>query len=64
MEEQPSTDQASKLEDLQVRQKWDIRIFEEREALRNNLCEQPVLLEQRFFSLGRYIAKLHQEKKQ
>ena len=32
------------LEDLQVRQKWDIRIFEEREKLSSALCEQPVVL--------------------
>lgn len=44
------------LEELRARQKWDIRVFEEREKLSAVLCEQPVLLEQRLFSLGRSIA--------
>lgn len=43
--------------DLEVRQKWDIRVFEEREAMINYLCEQPVLLEKKFFSVGRVIAE-------
>lgn len=41
------------LEELETRQKWDIRVFEERESLINHLCEQPVLLQQRLFELGR-----------
>ena len=43
------------LADLEARQKWDIRVFEEREYQKNYLCEQSVLLEQRFFLLGRDI---------
>ena len=43
------------LKDLQVRQKWDVRIFEEREKLSSALCEQPVVLEQKFFALGKHI---------
>lgn len=46
---------AAKLSDLEARQKWDIRVFEEREWQKNYLCEQAVLLEQRFFLLGREI---------
>jgi len=46
---------AAALEELKMRQHWDIRIFEERESQKNYLCEQPVLLEQRFFLLGREI---------
>jgi hypothetical protein len=34
---------------------WDLRIFEEREKSMTYLCEQPVLLEQRAFALGRTI---------
>ena len=34
---------------------WDQRIFEEREKSLTYLCEQPVLLEQRAFALGRTI---------
>lgn len=48
----------AQLEDLQTRQKWDIRVFEERERMMSHLCEQPVLLEQRFFEIGRTVAAL------
>ena len=34
---------------------WDLRIFDERERSLTYLCEQPVLLEQRAFALGRTI---------
>jgi hypothetical protein len=34
---------------------WDLRIFDEREKSLKYLCEQPVLLEQRAFALGRTI---------
>jgi hypothetical protein len=34
---------------------WDLRIFDEREKSLTYLCEQPVLLEQRAFALGRTI---------
>jgi hypothetical protein len=34
---------------------WDLRIFDEREKSMIYLCEQPVLLEQRAFALGRTI---------
>ena len=33
----------------------DLRIFDEREKSMTYLCEQPVLLEQRAFALGRTI---------
>lgn len=32
---------------------WDLRIFDEREKSMTYLCEQPVVLEQRAFALGR-----------
>ena len=47
---------AEALEDLEARQKWDVRVFDEREDLIGHLCEQPVLLEQKFFALGRDVA--------
>ena len=51
-----TSEDAAVLDDLEMRQKWDIRVFEERESQKNYLCEQAVLLEQRFFLLGREIA--------
>ncbi len=49
------------LEDLQARQTWDVRVFEEREALVDHLCEQPVLMEQKLFAVGRDIAAYLEE---
>ncbi len=49
---------AEKLEDLEARQKWDIRAFRERERQLNYLCEQPVLLEQRLFSVAKNLQVL------
>ncbi|MCT7374292.1 hypothetical protein [Chelativorans salis] len=47
--------EADEREDLSETLQWDIRIFNEREQALNYLCEQPVLLEQRAFSLGSTI---------
>ena len=44
--------QARRLE-LEERQLWDTRIFEERERSLTYICEQPVILEQRLFALAR-----------
>lgn len=41
--------------DLTEQLTWDLRIFDEREKSLTYLCEQPVLLEQRAFALGRTI---------
>ena len=49
------------LEDLEARQKWDIRAFREREKQLNYLCEQPVLLEQRLFSVAKNLQILLSE---
>ena len=46
----------AKFEDLQARQTWDVRVFDERSALTDHLCEQPVLMEQKLFAVGRDIA--------
>lgn len=48
---------AGKRRDLEDRQKWDIRVFEEREGMIAHLCEQPVLLAKKFFTVGRAIAE-------
>lgn len=40
---------------------WDLRIFDEREKSLTYLCEQPVLLEQRAFALGRSIGYFLEE---
>ena len=37
---------------------WDIRIFEDRSKSMKYLCDQPVLLEQRAFGLGRAMAEM------
>lgn len=50
------TAQSAALEsDLAEQLSWDLRIFDERERSMTYLCEQPVLLEQRAFALGRTI---------
>lgn len=43
------------IDDVRETLAWDIRIFDEREKSMIYLCEQPVLLEQRAFALGRTI---------
>lgn len=48
---------AEQKKDLEARQKWDIRVFEERERMVTYLCEQPVALEKKFFAVGRAIAQ-------
>ncbi len=47
-----------KRKDLTETLTWDQRIFEDREKSQIYLCEQPVLLEQRAFALGRAIGAL------
>lgn len=54
--ENPELTQAQ-LEDLEARQKWDIRVFEEREGMITYLCEQPVLMAKKFFAVGRAVAE-------
>ncbi len=41
--------------DLQEKLKWQVRIHEDREASLTYICETPVILEQRAFSIGRDI---------
>ena len=40
---------------LEEQQLWDTRIYDEREQSLVFVCEQPVLLEQRLFRIGREI---------
>jgi hypothetical protein len=51
-------EQASRLDELEQRRTWEMRIFDEREDSLTYLCEQPVLLERRAFALARHIAGL------
>jgi len=48
-------DLETKREELRAEILWDTRIFVEREKSLVYICEQPVLLEQRIFTLGREI---------
>lgn len=50
-----SEDSISQRQDLLDVQAWDVRIFQEREKSLRYVCEQPVLLEQRAFAIGRDI---------
>ena len=48
-------DQVMERERLSAERDWDVRVFDDRRASLTYLCEQPVLLEQRAFALGRTI---------
>jgi hypothetical protein len=50
-----SETQAARRRQLQEQLLWDTRIYEEREKSLTFVCEQPVLLEQRIFTLAREI---------
>jgi hypothetical protein len=50
-----SPDSVSQRADMQEVQAWDVRIFQEREKSLRYVCEQPVVLEQRAFAIGREI---------
>lgn len=49
-------DQIAEREALTAERDWDLRIYDDRQSSLTYLCEQPVLLEQRAFALGRTIA--------
>lgn len=51
-----ASDQLLERERLSAERDWDIRVFDDRRASLGYLCEQPVLLEQRAFTLAREIA--------
>lgn len=50
-----ASDTADRDDDQRETLAWNLRIFDEREKSMTYLCEQPVLLEQRAFALGRTI---------
>jgi hypothetical protein len=50
-----SPDSVSQRADMLEVQAWDVRIFQEREKSLRYVCEQPVVLEQRAFAIGREI---------
>lgn len=49
-------EQEARRQELEQQRQWSIRVHDERENSLAYLCEQPVLLEQRAFALGREIA--------
>ena len=46
----------AKAADLEARRNWDLRVLDDRHKTLAQVCEQPVLLEQHAFTLGRIIA--------
>jgi len=50
-----SDEQKAKRRELEEKQLWDTRIYEERERSLSYICDQPVILEQRIFALAREI---------
>ena len=53
--DQDSAEDEDRRRELNERQAWDTRIFEERERSLTYICQQPVILEQRLFTLSREI---------
>ena len=49
-------DQILERDSLIAERDWDIRVYDDRRSALPYLCEQPVLLEQRAFALGRAMA--------
>jgi hypothetical protein len=52
---QPGTTPDAPTQELLEERQWDLRVFEDRRRVLNQVCEQPVLLEQRAFSLSRVM---------
>ena len=50
---QPGTTPDAQTQELLDARAWDLRVFEERRRILPQVCEQPVLLEQRAFALSR-----------
>ena len=53
-------EEAVKMRDREKAFQWDARVFAERRELLSYVCESPVLLEQRIFSLARHVMGLLQ----
>jgi hypothetical protein len=59
---QPGTTPDAPTQELLEARQWDLRVFEDRRRVLTQVCEQPVLLEQRAFSLSRAMqARLEAE---
>ena len=50
---QPGTTPDPETQELLNERQWDLRVFEDRQRILRQICEQPVLMEQRAFSLSR-----------
>ena len=50
---QPGTTPDAQTQELLEARQWDLRVFQDRQRILTHICEQPVLLEQRAFSLSR-----------
>jgi len=50
-----SNDDFDRLEEIADKIEWDTRIFEERQQSLTYVCETPVLLEKRAFTLARMM---------
>jgi hypothetical protein len=50
---QPGTTPDAPTQELLEARQWDLRVFEDRRRVLTQICEQPVLLEQRAFALSR-----------
>jgi hypothetical protein len=51
----PSEEESARIKDLERAFQWDTRVFDERRESLSYVCESPVLLEQRIFSLARHV---------
>jgi hypothetical protein len=54
----PSEEESARIKDLEKAFQWDTRVFDERRESLTYVCESPVLLEQRIFSLARHVMGL------
>jgi hypothetical protein len=52
---QPGTTPDAKTAALLNERQWDVRVFEDRQKVLRQICEQPVLLDQRAFAVSRTV---------
>ena len=48
-------DQPPEIQETMARRDWDLRVFDDRMSMLSQVCDQPVLLEQRVFAVARSI---------
>ena len=48
-------DQTPEVQETLARRDWDLRVFDDRMSMLSQICDQPVLLEQRVFAVARAI---------